>query len=164
MTSAPGQFYPRVVIGDFGWSIRSDDDHYGNEAQGGSMAVWPPEWPRVVEKSDVWGLAAVLQDACLFDHGPLRQVPPIEDRLAWAARSEAWQPRGAGPGYSRELNQVLACCQIMDPTARASAQEVGFLMRWLFPQHPVPDVELMREQNDDDEEDRPEWVLMAEES
>lgn len=141
MASGDG-VYPRLVIADFGWAVREDDERYHDQARGGSIGIWSPEWPFVTEASDVWSIAAVVQNACWFDGGPLRRVPAFVDPLDWAKRPDAWRPRSTGRMYSKQLGQVVSRCQEMDPVKRPTAQELGLLMKSAFRTCPVPDIPL----------------------
>ncbi|KAL1644938.1 hypothetical protein SLS58_004009 [Diplodia intermedia] len=66
--AAPGGLVS--ILGDFGWATNERAEHAllrrprGAPRSPGDPNWLPPEAPRITEKSDVWGLAAVVACAC----------------------------------------------------------------------------------------------------
>ncbi|KAI9751676.1 MAG: hypothetical protein M1815_000978 [Lichina confinis] len=135
--------YPRLMIADFGCAVREGDARYHGDGPGGSITIWPPEWPLVTEASDIWSIAAVVQNSCRFDGGPMLRFPPNIRPTDWVQKAEAFRPRSTGRMYSKELGDLVGWCQEMDPTQRPTAQDLGLIMKnSAFRTCPVPEIPL----------------------
>lgn len=147
----PGETYPAVVLADFGHAIREDDFEYELGAQSGAYIVRPPEQTCGPE-GDIWAVGAIIQMMCRLDKGPLvhSDRPRGMPLSYWVTNTDqAYRPRGAGPDYTNELNQVLWWCQQISPALRPDAVGLANCMRMIFNNNPVPQSPLEHGLDDD---------------
>ncbi|KAI9790988.1 MAG: hypothetical protein M1816_004555 [Peltula sp. TS41687] len=130
------QLYPRVVIGDFGMSIREDDPEYSKRQHGGAFIIRSPE-PRCGPKADMWALGVVMQMLCQLDYGPLIEPPRGVNIEHWIQTSEAWNRKGSGEAFSVALEIAVESCQRFSPDDRLSSIDLAIALRKAFTQKPV---------------------------
>ena len=92
--SSPGATYPRAVLADFGVSVCVADPTYNPHAARGTPGFMAPE-RQCTGASDVFALGATVDSA-----------------------------KGAGPGYSRELAEMVGLACRAAPERRASSRDL----------------------------------------
>ena len=131
LCSEGGEPFPRVVLGDFGCSVREDVFSFpGQEVVTGDRNWVPPETPMFGKASDIWMMGAVIQACCRLDGPPARYGPEIR---------EGRRCRGAGSFYSPELSQALKSVMREHPGKRLRVREVApLLVEWEFQADQAP--------------------------
>jgi len=113
LKSSSQQRYPRVILGDFGCGdfvelIKGERPRFDPR--------WaPPEAPHFGVVSDVWSMGAVIQAMVRLD-GPAER---------YGAVTHGKHHRGAGNGYSQQLNKALAYAMADDPRRRLGIRELA---------------------------------------
>ncbi|MCJ1245253.1 hypothetical protein MMC30_002456 [Trapelia coarctata] len=117
LKSSSEQRYPRVILGDFGCGdfvelIKPERPRFD--------PYWaPPEAPHFGATSDVWSMGAVIQAMVRLD-GPAERYGTL---------ANGRHHRGAGNGYSAQLNKALAYAMAEDPRGRLGIRELAPRLR-----------------------------------
>lgn len=106
--------YPVVKLGDFGAAVGAENpEFYAREAVRGTLGWEPPEFPNFGQRSDVWGIGAVVQRLC-------RLGMDVVDPRA-----------GVGRRYGEDLDECVRACLAEEKASRPYAREVALMVEEL---------------------------------
>lgn len=128
--------YPRVIIGDFGMSIREDDRDYRRKDHAGAWMVRPPD-AKCSPKSDIWALGVIMQMLCRLNYGPLKDRPKVLAMTKWIHSRDAFDRTAAGENFSDALNLAVESCLSFSPEDRLTAAQLTIALRTAFKVEPV---------------------------
>ncbi|MCJ1450352.1 hypothetical protein MMC28_000683 [Mycoblastus sanguinarius] len=118
-----GQYYPSLVLGDFGSATLHPTQYPGT-------SLWqPPELPVSSKPADVWALGAVMH---ALAHGGKPPIGPLPSSVAhnsdnwhaWYMWPEARNPTTLCAKYSDELDLCVFEALEFDPEARPTSYEI----------------------------------------
>ena len=143
--------YPDVILADFSCAVLLDSPTRRYRDEVGLPAWQPPEWPIHSNKSEVWGVGAVMHALAHRGLPPIAFTPPhrrkngpsrpendfnplLNTRLSDFYKS--WLPkdvRALPARYSRELNTIVMDLLTEDANQRPTAKEMCHLVEQIAP-------------------------------
>ena len=121
----PGNPFPDVVLGDFGFATLS-----WHTQNGGNILFQPPELPEFTEFSDVWALGATIH---LMAHGrvPIDNMPHAYHGSPsdWCKEAIARKPQPLPGEYSGRLNQHMMACLELEMADRVPSLQLTRRLR-----------------------------------